>query len=152
LADVFSVEERSRVMARVRSKDTTPERRLAAALKAAGVRFRRNVASLPGTPDFVFRAYGLVTFVHGCFWHGHLPCGKGAKLPKQNRAFWRAKIERNRTRDRKVARLLRDMGFGVLTVFECSLPKSGLPARLRSRLKLGADVGSKARPRLARLA
>ena len=40
----------------------------------------------------------LAIFVHGCFWHGH-DCARGARVPKQNRDYWEAKVGRNRARD-----------------------------------------------------
>ncbi|HYC76750.1 MAG TPA: DNA mismatch endonuclease Vsr, partial [Planctomycetota bacterium] len=134
MTDVFDKAMRSAVMAAVRGKNTGPEVRLAALLKAHGVRARRNVRTLPGTPDFVFKEVRTVVFLHGCFWHGHAACGKGTRLPQSNRAFWREKIERNRRRDRKARRLLRELGWSVLTFWECGLRKDRLPPRLARRL------------------
>ena len=94
---------------------------MAAFLRRHSIRFRRHVRSLPGTPDFVLIDFRTVLFVNGCFWHGHQACAKGLKLPTQNAGFWRAKIERNRRRDRRVARALRARGYSVLTVWECRL-------------------------------
>lgn len=131
MTDVFSKAQRSRVMAAIRSKDTGPERRVAALLRAAGVRFRRHVAALPGTPDFVVAAARAAVFVHGCFWHGHEACGKGADLPAVRRAFWRAKLARNRARDRRAARALRKAGWSVFVVWECALARGRTPAVVR---------------------
>jgi DNA mismatch endonuclease, patch repair protein len=130
VVDVFTVAERSRVMAAVRSRHTGPEMRLAALLRAAGVRYRRHAKDLPGTPDFVLAAFRTIVFVHGCFWHGHGACGKGTRLPVAHRGFWRRKIERNCARDRSAARRLRDRGWSVVTVWECRLAADRLPSRL----------------------
>jgi DNA mismatch endonuclease (patch repair protein) len=130
MTDVFDAEKRSRIMAAIRSKHTGPEVRFAAFLRAHGVRFRRHVRGLPGSPDFVLAAHRVAIFVHGCFWHGHAACGKAARLPKTRRAFWKAKIERNRARDARDVRRLRARGWSVLTFWECGLRRDPAPARL----------------------
>ena len=146
MTDVFTPAERSRVMAAVRGKDTGPELAFAALLRAYGVKHRRHVRRLPGTPDFVVPAARLVIFIHGCFWHGHAACGKGARLPKTRRAFWRAKIARNQARDARDVRRLRALDYAVFTFWECGLRQDRLPARLRTRLGLPADPAHPAHP------
>jgi DNA mismatch endonuclease (patch repair protein) len=91
---------------------------------------------LPGKPDFVIKPSKTVIFVHGCFWHNHPNCSR-AKLPKTNRSFWKRKIESNKRRDRRNARLLRNQGWRVITVWQCSLRD---PDKVLSRMKrmLGA--------------
>ena len=83
-----------------------------------GYRFRLHRPDLPGTPDLVFPRLKKVVFVHGCFWHGH-HCKRGARQPKDNAAYWRAKIARNRLRDTKSLRALRDGGWAPLVIWEC---------------------------------
>ncbi len=123
--------QRSRIMRAVRSKDTAPELALSAALRRLGVRHRRNVEALAGTPDVVIDDARLVVFVHGCFWHGH-GCPRGSRVPRTNRRFWLEKVARNRRRDRRVSRQLRADGWSVWTVWECELKQAGgqAPARL----------------------
>ena len=120
MADVFSKAKRSEIMSRVRNRRTAPENQVAGLLREIGVRYRRNVGSLPGEPDFAVHAAHAAIFVHGCFWHGHTNC-KRAKLPATNRRFWREKIDTNKRRDRRVARLLRKQGWQVLTIWQCRL-------------------------------
>jgi DNA mismatch endonuclease (patch repair protein) len=119
-ADVFEPEKRSAVMRAVKSSDTAPERAVRAAVRALGFgrRYRLNGAHLPGKPDLVFSALNKVVFVHGCFWHGHA-CKRGARQPKDNAAYWRAKIARNRARDAASLRALRAEGWRTLVVWEC---------------------------------
>ena len=69
--DIWSKKKRSAVMARIKSKDTKPEKIVRRYLYSKGYRYRKNVKNLPGSPDIVLRKYGVVIFVHGCFWHGH---------------------------------------------------------------------------------
>lgn len=124
---------RSQLMARVKSSGTTPELLVTQLLRAAKVRFRQNVKSLPGAPDFVISKARVVIFVHGCWWHGH-DCPRGDRTPKSNRDYWLAKIERNVRRDRRVVRELRAAGYSVWTLWECKL-KDQLPTRLLNAIR-----------------
>lgn len=126
--DVFSKEKRSEVMRAVKGKDTTPEVALRKALFALGYRYRLNVKNLPGKPDLVFPKHRAVIFVHGCFWHGH-DCKRGARMPKSNVDYWRKKIAGNQARDKRNVAALEDLGWRVITVWECEL-KSLNPASL----------------------
>jgi DNA mismatch endonuclease (patch repair protein) len=81
---------------------------------------RRQAAALQVIvrPDFVFPKQRLAVFVDGCFFHG---CPKHATWPKNNAAFWRAKITGNMARDRLQTRLLRAHGWRVIRIWECQL-------------------------------
>lgn len=131
-ADVFDAEKRSAVMRAVKSRDTGPELVVRAAVRALGYgrRYRLNGAHLPGKPDLVFSSLGKVVFVHGCFWHGH-DCRRGARAPKDNASYWRAKIERNRVRDKAALKALRTAGWSSLVIWECETRE---PASLSRRL------------------
>jgi DNA mismatch endonuclease (patch repair protein) len=136
-ADVFDAEKRSAVMRAVKSSDTAPERAVRTAARAAGFarRYRLHGAHLPGKPDLVFTTLHKVVFVHGCFWHGH-DCKRGARQPKDNAAYWRGKIERNRVRDAVSLRALRRDGWSALVVWECETrDEAALTRRLSSFLK-----------------
>lgn len=110
---------RSEVMSRIRGRgNEKTEVRLARLMRAEGIRGWRRHLPIPGTPDFSFRRQKVAVFVDGCFWHG---CPRCFRLPKQNRAFWRAKIEGNRKRDRSVNGRLRRRGWKVLRIRECQL-------------------------------
>lgn len=130
--DTMTVEQRSRLMSRIRGRDTKPELAVRAILRALGARgMRFNRKGLPGTPDVVVPSARLAVMVHGCFWHRHGSCKPGRNEPKSNRAFWRAKFERNVARDRRDARGLRKVGWRVAVVWECALRK---PERVAARL------------------
>lgn len=118
MADVMTKEQRSRCMSRIKGKDTKPEMIVRRWLWSRGYRYRKHVKRLPGTPDIVLRKYGIVIFIHGCFWHGH---EEHMHLPKSNADFWTAKIRRNKERDEAQKDRLRAMGWNVLTVWECQL-------------------------------
>jgi len=132
-ADVFDPAKRSAVMRAVKGRDTAPERAVRAAACESGYarRYRLNGAHLAGKPDLVFSSLRKVVFVHGCFWHGH-DCRRGARAPKDNAAYWQAKIARNRTRDRAVLRQLTAQGWRALVIWEChTKDAAALAQRLR---------------------
>lgn len=144
MTDTFTKEKRRVIMQAVRRQRTRPEEVLAGLLRVEGLRFRRNVATLPGKPDVYFPEARLAIFVHGCFWHGHGRCSKGRMRPKTNTAFWKKKVQRNQRRDHRVARQLRALGMSVYTVWECELSATSLPKRLLVRLH---SPNTKGRPK-----
>ena len=109
---------RSEVMGRIRSKDTRPEIKTRSAVHARGKRFRVHVADLPGKPDLANKARRWAIFVHGCFWHSHEGCQLASK-PHSNSSYWTDKLSRNRLRDAAQRQALRELGYNVLTVWEC---------------------------------
>jgi len=111
-------------MSRIRSKDTAPEKRVRSFLHNAGFRFRLHVKELPGSPDIVLPKYRTVIFVHGCYWHRHPGC-KFAYTPKTRIEFWQNKFTQNVERDLKKESLLKQAGWDVLIVWECSTKEAG---------------------------
>ncbi len=120
MADIYTKAKRSKIMSSINHRRTGPEEKVAALLQDLGARFDRNVKGMPGEPDFVVKSAKTAIFVNGCFWHGHSGC-KRASLPKTNRAYWKRKIERNRKRDCRTARMLRRRQWHVITVWQCRL-------------------------------
>ena len=116
--DTVDAATRSRIMSRIRSRDTGPEMRVRKALTALGYRYRVNARGLPGTPDLLFPRRRKVVRVNGCFWHHHT-CK--AKIPESNQGFWIPKLEANIARDARNGRRLNRMGYGVVTVWECQI-------------------------------
>ena len=133
MADNLSPASRRKAMAAVKSTGTTPELLVRRALHAEGYRFRLHDPTLPGKPDLVLKKLRLVIYVHGCFWHGH-SCARGDRLPKTNRAYWRAKIGRNVARDRMHVTELRKRGWRRLILWECQLRRADLNQWLAKRL------------------
>lgn len=135
-ADSYPSEKRSQVMRRVRSKNTKPEIRVRSALHRMGYRFRLHRKDLPGNPDVVLPKRRTAIFVHGCFWHQHPGCRK-ATIPKNNRPYWERKLGRNVERDRKARADLLEMGWRVVTLWECEIPRpdDALREALRERME-----------------
>lgn len=109
---------RSELMRRVRQKGTKAEDQVAAVLRGLKIGFRRNVRSLPGSPDLANKSRKWAIFVNGCFWHRHKGCIR-ATTPKRNRPFWLAKFAANVVRDAQKTKALRSAGFRVFVVWEC---------------------------------
>ena len=131
MTDVYTKAKRSEIMARIKGEKTSPENIVASMLRKLKVKFQSNVKTLPGQPDFVIPLAKTVIFVNGCFWHNHSNCNR-AKLPSTNRVFWERKILGNKRRDDRINRLLRKMGWHLITIWQCKLRE---PDRIFRRLK-----------------
>lgn len=130
--DTLTQDERSRLMARVKSKNTKPERVIRSMLHRLGFRFRLHRRDLPGTPDIVLPRHRTAIQVRGCFWHGHSKPGcPGARIPKSRVEFWTTKIQGNAERDKRSDAALRKAGWRVVVLWECELKNL---ARLERRL------------------
>jgi DNA mismatch endonuclease, patch repair protein len=111
------------VMRGNRKRDTGPELAVRRAVHRCGLRYRVAVRPIPGLPwtaDLVFRGSGVAVFVDGCFWHG---CPDHYVPPRSNSGYWVPKIERNRSRDRRVDEVLRSAGWVVIRIWEHEDPE-----------------------------
>lgn len=108
------------VMSRNKSKNTKPELLLRKALYQNGIRgYRVNYKKLPGKPDIVFTKKKVVIFVNGCFWHRCPNCN--LPMPKSNVTFWKEKFTNNIIRDKNKTEKLQQLGWDVITIWECDL-------------------------------
>lgn len=122
MVDVTDPATRSRMMSRIKGRDTQPEMAVRRALHAKGLRFRLHRKDLPGRPDLVFPKHGAVVLVHGCFWHLH-GCS-ASKLPSTRPKFWRSKLRGNAVRDDANVSQLLKKGWRVAIVWECSIRRA----------------------------
>src|SRR4051794_37940993 len=99
--DIVDRETRSRMMSRIRGRDTKPELAVRRLAHRMGYRFRLHRRDLAGSPDLVFPGRRKVIFVHGCYWHRHPGC-RFAYSPKSNVDFWNEKFSSNVARDTTV--------------------------------------------------
>ena len=118
---------RSRVMSRIRGKDTGPERVIAEVLAAAGLDAEQQVRDLPGRPDFVLRDARVAIFVDGDFWHGWRFSRWRHKLSEK----WEEKIEANRRRDMRNHARLKRAGWTVVRVWQHQIESDLDTVRLR---------------------
>lgn len=137
MADNHSKEVRSKNMSHIRSTNSRPEEIVRKHLFSKGFRYRKNVRTLPGCPDIVLPKYKTVIFVNGCFWHKH-DCPRFV-WPASNEDYWRPKILRNVERDQKNAEALKNMGWRIITVWECELKKKAAEQTLE---KLAEEIRS----------
>ncbi len=135
--DRLTKEERSRNMARIRGKDTKPELLVRSLLHGMGYRFRLHRKDLPGKPDIVLPKYESVVLVHGCFWHRHKGC-QYAYMPKTRVSFWKKKFKENIDRDKNNLSQLEELGWNVLTVWECETRDL---QKLKDRLQAFLEAG-----------
>jgi DNA mismatch endonuclease (patch repair protein) len=136
--DIMSVEARSAVMAKIRGKDTTPERTIVGHLQQRGFGFDQHTADLPGRPDIVFRDRKVAVFIDGDFWHGwRFPLWKHKLSPK-----WQEKIAATRVRDARNFRKLRRAGWTVLRLWEHQIESN--PEKCIERI-VGAASDAQAR-------
>lgn len=120
--DDLTKEQRHKNMSHIRSTNSKPEEKVRKYLFSKGIRYRKNVRTLPGCPDIVLPKYKTVVFVNGCFWHKH-DCSR-FKWPSTNEDYWKPKINRNVERDLQVHQELEDLGWKVCVVWECTLKKN----------------------------
>lgn len=120
-------------MSRIPTRGTKPEWLLRRALHARGLRYRLHRRDLPGRPDIVFPSVRLAVFVDGCFWHR---CPDHGVLPKNNRNWWRTKLEANVARDRAKDLLLAESGWRALHVWEHEDPDAAAD-RIRALVRDG---------------
>ena len=128
--------DRSAIMRAVPGRDTSAEMKVRRLLRAIAPGYRLHRQDVPGSPDIAYVGARRAIFVHGCFWHGH-DCKRGARMPKTNADYWKAKIGRNIARDGRTLRALDEQGWRALVVWECELAdEATLSARLRAFLAI----------------
>ena len=134
--DTVTPEQRSKIMSRIRSRDTKPELLVRKMLHANGYRFRVCDRRIAGHPDIVIPRCRTLIEVRGCFWHRHGWVWNGRKLvqeticreasssPASNRKFWNEKFRRNVRRDAEHERLWAEEGWNLIIIWECALKPS----------------------------
>lgn len=121
--DKITKEQRSKLMGKIKGKDTKEEVRLAKALWHKGYRYRKHDKTIQGTPDLSFKKYRIAIFVDGEFFHGK-NWDNIEKRPKSNSEFWKKKIERNMERDLQVNDFLKSHGWTVLRFWSEDIKKN----------------------------
>ena len=121
MADVFSKEDRSEIMKKVKpSGNKSTEVKLIQYFRAHHITGWRRHYNVKGHPDFVFMDRHIAIFVDGCFWHGH-DCRN--TRPSDNTEYWEKKRQRNIEHDRAVTAMFEQRGWTVIRIWECELKK-----------------------------
>ena len=121
MADLFSQSKRSEIMSRIRSKNTSPERKVFSYLRRNKIYFQKHYKRAHGNPDIAIPSKKKAVFIDGDFWHGRRFAAEKKRLPK---TYWLPKIEANIRRDKKNRSRLRKEGWTVLRVWEYDLKKN----------------------------
>lgn len=119
MPDNLTPEQRSYCMSRIKGKDTGLEMRVRSELHRRGFRFRKHVKELPGKPDVVFTKAKVAVFIDGDFWHGYRFPSWEHKVSD----FWKQKINKNRERDIRNHRKLKEMGWTVIRLWQHDLER-----------------------------
>lgn len=117
MTDKFSKEVRSRIMSRIRSEWTGPEKMIHNKLKGLKIRHQMH-PKIAGHPDLILKDRKVAVFIHGCFWH---KCPKCYKEPKSRKKYWIPKIKQNVKRDIKNENILRQNGYKIIKIWEHEL-------------------------------
>ena len=148
MTDIWTASKRSEVMGLVRSQgNRSTELKLIALFRELGITGWRRNQALPGKPDFAFRLRKLSVFVDGCFCHG---CPKCYRRPSSSQAYWDAKVQRNKSRDREITRELRSRGWRVLRIWEHELRPAGRSNLLRRLRRSGLIEPTPRGPQIVR--
>ncbi|ASV30124.1 very short patch repair endonuclease [Maribacter cobaltidurans] len=118
----YTTPQRSKIMSKIRGKNTKPEMAFRRALYAAGYRYRVDYKKLIGKPDIALNKYKTVIFIDGEYWHGYNWEDRKPKI-QTNREFWIAKIERNMQRDEEVNEALEQLGYTIFRFWESEVKK-----------------------------
>lgn len=116
MTDTFSKDERSRIMTKVKSKNTGAERIVFTFLRKQKVYFQKHYKRVVGTPDIALPRKKKAVFIDSAFWHG-----KKYDVILRNRPpddYWVRKIARNMERDKQQRSTLRAEGWRLLVVWE----------------------------------
>ena len=140
MTDIVDQATRSRMMSRIRNRDTAPEMAVRRELYSLGIRYRLHNGKLPGRPDIVIGRLRTVIFVHGCYWHRHPGC-RLAYTPKSNVEFWQRKLEGNAKRDAENQARLAELGWRVIVIWECEIrDRTALRERLAKLLGMESEA------------
>ncbi len=115
----------SRMMSKVKHKDSKAEIAVRRRLHAQEFRYRTHYSKLYGHPDIVFTRNRIAIFIDGDFWHGNAWKLRGlsslAEMFPNRTEWWVTKIERNMVRDAEVNSQLEASGWTVLRFWESDI-------------------------------
>lgn len=120
--DTVSKEVRSRIMSKIRGKNTSPEKHLRKLLRNAKIPYRTGYKIGRYRPDAVIFTKRIAIYLDGCFWHG---CPRCFRAPQSNVTYWGPKIKLNKARDKKANKLLKEKGWTVVRIWEHELKIKG---------------------------
>jgi DNA mismatch endonuclease (patch repair protein) len=120
--DKVTKEQRSKIMAAIKSTGTKAEIVLAKSLWHLGHRYRKNNKTAFGSPDLTFKRQRIAIFIDSEFFHGK--DWETKKKPATNPEFWKKKILRNMERDKQVNEFLQQSGWLVFRFWSTEIHKN----------------------------
>jgi len=115
MPDKFDKKTRSKIMSRIKHKNTSLELNFRKKLQKHNLKGYRIHYNLPGKPDVVFVSKKIAIFLDGDFWHGYNWKKLGKIPPKE---YWQEKIQKNIDRAKKYNKKLKQNGWTVLRFWE----------------------------------
>ena len=117
-----------------KSINTKPELTIRSLLWSKGYRYKIHDKKLPGKPDIVLPKHKAIINIQGCFWHNH-GCNR-SNLPKTRTEYWYNELENNKERDFVNKSRLKELGWKVIDLWECTLIKSELAKTMQKLERL----------------
>jgi len=127
MTDNVAKKERSRIMSKIKSKNTKPEITIKELLD--GRIFKYQPKGILGNPDFANKREKIAIFIDGCFWHG---CKKHCRMPNSNKKYWTQKIERNKKNDKLITKKLGQKGWNIIRLWEHEVKND--PKKCRTKI------------------
>lgn len=124
MMDRLSKKQRSKLMSKIRSRDTKIELIARTILEPLDFIYQPRKSDIAiglkeyYRPDFANIELKIVVFIDGCFWHG---CPLHFKMPKSNVKYWKNKIRRNMKRDMLANEYWESRGWKVVRIWEHNL-------------------------------
>lgn len=136
-APIPKLDVTSRIMSKIKAKNTKPELLLRKTLWDKGLKgYRIHCKKVVGRPDICYLSKKIAIFVHGCYWHRCPYCAPSE--PKTHKKFWKQKFKNNKERDKKKEKWLKEKGWRVLVFWECQINKNINRCLNRCKKELGS--------------
>ena len=133
MADVFTIEKRSEIMSRIRSKNTKAELIAFKYLRKEGVYFQKHYSRAAGKPDIALPRKKKAVFIDGDFWHGR--SFDDVRRRRGDNDYWTGKIARNMERDLEQRQELAEKGWRIMSVWESDIARKRTCAGVLEEIK-----------------
>jgi DNA mismatch endonuclease (patch repair protein) len=114
--------EVTRKMQKVKSRDTSLERKVEEILKGMKLKYIKQ-PKMHGRPDFRIRGTRVLVFCDSSFWHGRSKKDLSGRSFSNNKTLWINKLKATKKRDRKITIELRSHGWKVLRFWDDEIIK-----------------------------
>jgi|SRR5581483_11169010 len=134
MTDFMDPAERSKLMSKIRGKNTKVELLVYRYLRSEGVYFQKHYRAKFGIRlDVALPRKKKAVFIDGDFWHGRTIEKIIERRGEDD--FWTKKLKRNIERDQQQAELLNSNGWTFIRVWESDLTKKSTQQDALQRIK-----------------